>query len=94
MRSEDIIWLDHVVEKLAYKHNVMQSEVEEALLNNPRIRLAEKGYHQGEDMYMALGQSGAGRYLAVVFVRKKGNKALVISARDMAAKERKQYGRK
>jgi len=42
---------------------------------------------------MALGRSAAGRYLAVIFIIKKNN-ALILSARDMATKERKQYGRK
>jgi uncharacterized DUF497 family protein len=35
-----------------------------------------------------------GRYLSVFFIRKPGNLALVISARDMDAGERKRYGRK
>ena len=28
---EDIIWLDRIVEKLAWKHNILPSEVEEVL---------------------------------------------------------------
>jgi uncharacterized DUF497 family protein len=43
---------------------------------------------------MALGQTDAGRYLAVLFIYKKSKEALVLGARDMADKERKQYGRK
>jgi uncharacterized DUF497 family protein len=43
---------------------------------------------------MALGRTEAGRYLAVVFIRKKNNHALIVSARDMVKKERKQYERK
>ena len=45
-------------------------------------------------MYVALGQSDAGRYLTVLFVYKKTREALILSARDMAGKERKQYGKK
>ena len=48
---------------------------------------------QTEDVYLALGRSEAGRYLAVIFIMKNNN-ALILSARDMAKKERKQYGRK
>jgi hypothetical protein len=43
---------------------------------------------------MALGKSAAGRYLAVLFIHKKSNEALVVSARDMADRERTQYGKK
>jgi uncharacterized DUF497 family protein len=43
---------------------------------------------------MALGRTEAGRYLAVLFVHKLSNDALILSARDMAPKERKRYDRK
>lgn len=35
-----------------------------------------------------------GRYLSVFFVRKLGNKALIVTARDMNKNERKRYGKK
>jgi uncharacterized DUF497 family protein len=41
-----------------------------------------------------LGQTDGGRYLSVFFIHKPGNLALVISARDMDAAERRRYGRK
>ncbi len=41
-----------------------------------------------------MGQTDAGRYLIVDFIRKAGGIALVISARDMDSRERRQYGRK
>jgi len=40
---EDIIWLDRIVEKLAWKHNVLPSEVEEVLSGGCRIYRKEKG---------------------------------------------------
>jgi uncharacterized DUF497 family protein len=40
-----------------------------------------------------MGQTDSGRYVTVIFIRKFGNRALVISARDMDKKERKQYGK-
>jgi uncharacterized DUF497 family protein len=43
---------------------------------------------------MALGQTNGGRYLAVLFICKKTKEALILSARDMAKKERKQYDKK
>jgi uncharacterized DUF497 family protein len=68
--------------------------VEEVLANTNQFRFLEKGVRRGEDVYIALGQSDAGRYLAVLFIYKKTREALILSARDMAAKERKQYGKK
>jgi uncharacterized DUF497 family protein len=43
---------------------------------------------------MALGQTDAGRYLAILFIHKMTYEALILSARDMATKERRQYGKK
>ena len=62
--------------------------------SKPRIRFVEKGKQQGEDVYMALGQTNAGRYLAVLFIYKKTKEALILSARKMAKKERRQYAKK
>lgn len=94
MRIEEIIWLDKIVDKLIYKHSVETYEVEEVLTGKPRFRFVEKGERKDEDVYMALGQSEAGRYLTILFIYKHNNEALILSARDMASKERKMYGRK
>jgi hypothetical protein len=94
MRIEGIIWLSDVVDKLAVKHAVETYEVEEVFLGNPKFRFVEKGDREGEDVYMALGQTDGGRYLIVLFIHKKTNEALVLSARDMAQKERNLYDRK
>jgi uncharacterized DUF497 family protein len=94
MRIEGIIWLRDVVDKLALKHQVETYEVEQIFGNRPQFRFVEKGRRQGEDVYLALGQTEAGRYLAVLFIHKATREALVLSARDMAGKERKSYGKK
>jgi uncharacterized DUF497 family protein len=94
MRIGGIIWLSNVVDKLAVKHRVDTGEVEETLSNRPKFRFVEKGERRGEDVYMALGRTDAGRYLAVLFIHKKTGEALILSARDMAGKERRQYGKK
>jgi len=49
---------------------------------------------KGEDLFVTFGRTDSGRYLCVLFVRKKGKRALVISARDMTKGERKKYGKK
>ena len=94
MRIRGIVWLREIVDKLAVKHRVEPHEVEEVLTNTTQFRFVEKGERLGEDVYIALGQSDAGRYLAVLFIYKKTREALILNARDMAAKERKQYGKK
>jgi len=38
--------------------------------------------------------SGNGRYLSVFFIKKLGNKALIVTARDMNRRERKRYEKK
>jgi uncharacterized DUF497 family protein len=94
MKIENFIWLHDIIDKLTFKHQVDIDEVEEVFDNRPKIRFVQKGDRQGEDVYIALGRSEAGRYLAVVFIHKKNNAALIVSARDMTKKERKQYERK
>ncbi len=94
MRINGIIWLRDVIDKLAFKHRVEQEEVEEVFDNRPKFRFLEKGARAGEDVYVALGQSNAGRYLAVMFIYKKSKDALILSARAMAPKERRLYGKK
>lgn len=94
MRIENIIWLPHIVDKLAWKHSVTPQEVEEVLFDSPMYRKVQKGHIPGEDMYAALGQTEAGRYLIVFLVYKKNREALLVSARDMSKKEIKLYGRK
>lgn len=94
MRINDLIWLDEIVEKLAVKHQVVPGEVEQVFLSEPHFRFASKGRRtQDEDVYAAYGQTDAGRYLTVFFIHKPGGRALIISARDMDGKERRQYGR-
>ncbi len=39
-------------------------------------------------------RTDAGRYVSILFIHKASNEALVLSARDMAPKERRRYGKK
>jgi uncharacterized protein len=45
-------------------------------------------------VFSALGQTDADRYLIVFFIHKKEGQALILSARDMTASERRLYGKK
>jgi len=94
MTIEGILWLREVIDKLYAKHQVETYEVEDVLNGKPKIRFVEKGDREGEDVYLALGQTEAGRYLAVLFIYKQTQEALILSARDMEPKEKKQYGKK
>lgn len=95
MKIDFILCPQHIEDKIEAKHGVTCREARQALLNQPRIRFAEKGHVKGENVYAAVGQTYGGRYLAVFFVYKPVDKtAIIISAREMSNKERKGYGRK
>lgn len=51
MNIKGIIWLNNVVDKLAFKHQVETYEVEELLTENPKFRFVEKGERKGEDIW-------------------------------------------
>jgi uncharacterized DUF497 family protein len=93
VRITDIIWKECYVEKLATKHGVTVDEVESVLLSKPFVRKMTKGRVRGENVYAAMGQTNAGRYLIVFFIGKKHGMALPISGRNMDASERRYYGK-
>jgi len=94
LKLSGIIWLEEIVEKIARKHHVSQEEIREVLRNSSHFRFVEKGHRQGENVYAAMGQTNAGRYLIIFFVRKKTRQALILSARDMTGSERRRYENK
>jgi uncharacterized DUF497 family protein len=94
MRISGIIWLEDILDKLERKHAVKHEEVRQIFASSPRFRFVEKGHRRGEDVYSAMGQTEAGRYLIIFFVLKKDSRALILSARDMTDPERKKYGKK
>lgn len=94
MNIEGFIWLEDIIEKLWRKHHVEEHEVEEVFEFAPYFRFVEKGHREGENVYAALGQTSGGRYLIVFFVYKQSRQALIVSARDMTDRERRQYERR
>ena len=95
MDIEKIVIPVEIENKIESKHNVRVNEIRQALINEPRIRFAEKGNVKGNDVYVAFGQTFGGRYLSVFFVYKpENNTSIIINARDMSKKERKAYGKK
>ena len=73
------------------RHAVRQAEAEQALLNTPLVLATDMTHSQAEARFIALGQTGTGRGLAVVFTV-RGNRIRVISARTMSKTERRVYG--
>ena len=94
MFIDDFIWLAEIVDKVETKHRLTPEEVEEIFFNRPHFRKIEAGLRDGEDVYSAGGQTDAGKYLVVFFIRKPNNTALIISARKMERREQKRYGKK
>jgi len=94
MYIDDFVWLTEIAGKVETKHRVTPDEAEEVFFNNPRYRFVESGHRAGEDVYSAGGQTDVGRYLIVFFIYKGDNTALILSARDMDAAERKRHDRK
>ena len=88
-----IIWLQKIVDKLVSKHHIIKEEVEQVFGNSPQYRFLEHGEIEGEDIYAAYGRTDAGRYVTIIFIQKFKSRVLIISARDMDKKERKQYGK-
>lgn len=80
-----------ILEKIAWKHNVSESEVMDIFEGKPFYKFREKGNVKGEDVYVVYGRTEAGKYLLVFFIWKLNKDALVISAREMTTKERRYY---
>jgi uncharacterized DUF497 family protein len=91
LRIEGIIWFDEIIEKLEWKHSVQPREVTEVLAKTQEFRFVEKGYRAGENVYAAMGQTYAGRYLIIFFIYKKDKRAFILSARNMTDSERRKY---
>ena len=91
MRIEGIIWFDEIIEKLEWKHSVQPREVTEVFINRPEFRFVEKGHRSSENVYAAMGQTDAGRYIIIFFVYKKNKHAFILSARNMTDTERRKY---
>jgi len=94
MIIEGFIWFADIVDKIETKHGVTTSEAENIFTKKPFFNKIKKGHIRGEDLYRALGQTDSGRYLTVFFIYKETHDALVISARDMTDKERKNYAKR
>ena len=71
----------------------MVSEVEEVFKNKPKFRRGARGNYINENLYYALGRTDKNRLLFIVFILKRNNEALILSARDMDYKENSMYSK-
>ena len=69
-------------------HQVSQAECEQIFFNRPILVAPDDKHSQRESRYAALGQTNAGRRLAVIFTI-RGTLVRVISAREMSRRERR-----
>ena len=88
--SEGFDWDDGNVEKNWKEHGVAFWECEEVFFNAPLAVQSDASHSAQEERYYALGQTNTGRKLFVVFTI-RNNLIRVISAREMARKEKKIY---
>lgn len=85
-------WDNANITKNWEKHDVSPSECEEVFFNKPFIVENDEKHSTNEERFFSLGKTNNGRKLFLVFtIRDK--KVRVISARDMSAKERKEYAK-
>jgi uncharacterized protein len=82
----DVHNADHV-----FRHRVSLGEVEEALNDPRRLGVAVRRV-DAERRWAALGTTGSGRTLFVVFTR-RGSRVRVVTARDATAHEKQRYRR-
>ena len=85
-------WDDANARKIWRKHQVSPSECEQVLLERPLVVAADVEHSRDEDRYYALGRTGLGRRLFVVFTI-RDDLIRVISARDMSRREREVFRR-
>ena len=74
MKISGIIWLPEIVEKISRKHRVELDEVRAVLTSSAHFRFVEKGHRKSENVYSAMGQTSAGRYLVVFLCAKRANR--------------------
>jgi len=83
-------WDEWNAEKMWSKHQVSRAECEQVLFNQPLVVGEDAEHSQEEVRFYALGQTGKGREIFLVFTIRR-DLIRVITARDMSRKERRIY---
>lgn len=87
---EGFEWDAGNIDKNFDKHNVSNPECEEVFMNEPLLIFPDSLHSETEDRYSAFGKTNQFRFLAITFII-RNRKIRVVSARDMSAKEKRQY---
>jgi uncharacterized DUF497 family protein len=83
-------WDGGNADKNRVRHRVSQAECEQVFFNQP-LAVGEDEIHSlAEHRQFALGSTDAGRRLFVIYTL-RGERVRIISARDMTAREKKEY---
>lgn len=91
-RIEGFDWDEGNSRKSIDKHEVSQSEAEQAFFNDPLLVVEDAAHSRQEIRLHALGRSDAGRLLHITFTLRHGRTMIrVISARPMHRQERRRY---
>ena len=91
------LWLDKLIvkafieEKIWEKHRVRRHEIEEVLAHRQAIRLRHK---QNPVRVVIIGATQARRLLKIILQFHGKGRYFLVTAMDLTAKERKQYGKK
>ncbi len=83
-------WDDGNSDKNWIAHRVARGEAEEVFFNQPLVVRDDDAHSEAEERFYLLGQTNRQRLLFVVFTI-RGALVRVISARDMAKREREVY---
>jgi uncharacterized DUF497 family protein len=90
VECEGFDWDEGNIGKNWAKHRVTDWECEEIFFNQPMALASDLEHSQSEKRYHALGQTDRGRLLSVSFTIRQ-RLIRPISARDMNARERRDY---
>lgn len=92
-----IRWRQDRISHIEQKHGITPEEVEEAVFDDPQAILLRGPRSKNRNdsyIYYVLGRTASGRYLVVVLLDQGEGIALLVTARDMSQKERRQYRRR
>ncbi len=92
MRIDELIWDNWNVEHIA-DHGVEPEEVEEVCISRRRLVLRIGLSKRGLKRYQLFGPTDSGRLLTIILDRVQPGQFYVVTARDMAEREKKRYRR-
>jgi uncharacterized DUF497 family protein len=89
LRIENIVWQEHIIDKIMSKHAMDPEEVESALFN---LDVRPHFYKKGDDRYLVYCRSeNTGAYIFAVIAMREPKTATVITARPMTDSEKTAY---